>query len=89
MVDHGISMNKHCPCKQVHCPILGNCVLCVQNHLDHRGHVPECIQDLLRPNIEPLARMMELKVADGRPEPESLKKLAETDCVARAIARHR
>jgi hypothetical protein len=89
MVDHGMSVNRHCRCKQMHGPILGSCVLCEQNHLEHKTHVPENIQDLLRPHIEPLARPMELKVSDGRPAPESLKGLAETDYLARAIGKHR
>ncbi len=52
MKDHDISINEHCPCSQSDCPIRGNCVLCVQNHLEHKRHIPECIQNLLRPAVQ-------------------------------------
>ena len=68
MEDHGISLNKYCPCIQLQCRIRGNCVLCVQNHLDHRRHVPECVQNLLRAEVQSLAQMMELQTTDIRPD---------------------
>ena len=89
MTDHGVSLNEKCPCQQKFCAILGNCVLCVQNHLDHRRHVPECFQDILRDKIRPLADLMELKTEEGRPDDEALKKQAKTDFVERSIAKHR
>ena len=70
MKDHKISINKHCPCTQSQCPIRGNCVLCIQNHLDHNRHIPECIQEHLRPAIESLAKQVELNVSEARPEKE-------------------
>ena len=70
MKDHKISINKHCPCTQSQCPIRGNCVLCIQNHLDHKRHIPECIQEPLRPAIESLAKQVELNVSEARPEKE-------------------
>ena len=68
MKDHGVSVNKHCPCTQAKCPIWGNCVLCVQNHLEHKRHVPECIQDLVRPAVQVLAGLVELDTSDSRPD---------------------
>ena len=70
MKDHKISINKHCPCTQSKCPIRGNCVLCIQNHIDNKQHVPECVQELLRPAIESLARHVELNAGDVRPDKE-------------------
>lgn len=67
MKDHGSSLNKDCPCQQKQCPILGNCVICVQNHLKHKRHIPECFQDVVRPGIEAIAGLLELKTAEGRP----------------------
>jgi hypothetical protein len=67
--DHKISINEHCPCTQPECPIRGNCVLCIQAHLDHQKHIPECMENLLRDKVKGLAEMMELTVADARPEP--------------------
>lgn len=55
MMDHGISLNRNCPCTQKFCPIRGNCVLCAQNHLEHRRHIPECIQDMLRDTVRTFA----------------------------------
>jgi hypothetical protein len=68
MKDHGISINKKCPCTQKQCPIKGNCVLCVQNHLVHKKHIPECIQNLLRPAIEELTNKIELETSEARPD---------------------
>ena len=65
--DFNISINKKCPCTQKECPIRCNCVLCVQNHLEHKRHIPECIQNLIRPNIEELGQMVEYKLKDSRP----------------------
>ncbi|NPV01784.1 MAG: hypothetical protein HPY53_10430 [Brevinematales bacterium] len=67
MKDFGISYNKSCTCTQGECPIRGNCVLCVQNHLDHKRHIPECIQNLIRPEIRKLSAMVEYEVSDTRP----------------------
>ena len=66
MKDHGISLNQHCPCSQNECPIRGNCALCVQNHLEHRRHIPECFQTIMRPEVETLAAMLELQTSEAR-----------------------
>ena len=89
MKDHGISINRHCPCQQEQCPILGNCVLCVQNHLTHKRHVPECIQELLRPAIQSLAKQMELKIEDDRHEPGYWDTVDKNDFVKRSMERHK
>lgn len=70
MKDLGISLNKDCPCRQTQCPILGNCVVCVQNHLKSGHHIPECFQDVLRPGVQTLAALLELKTIEGRPDPD-------------------
>jgi hypothetical protein len=70
MKDEGISLNKDCPCLQKQCPILGNCVLCVQGHLKHKRHIPECFQDVLRPGLGAMAALLELKTTEGRPDPD-------------------
>ena len=88
MDDHGVSLNRNCPCTQKFCPIRGNCVLCVQNHLEHRRHIPECIQDVLRETVKTLADKMELKTSEGRPDDAFWQKMAQTDFVRKSIARH-
>lgn len=89
MTDHGIALNKNCPCRQKFCPIRGNCVLCVQNHLGHRRHIPECFQDMLRESIRALADKMELKTQDMRPDDAFWKKKAKSGFVRKSMARHR
>jgi hypothetical protein len=89
MKDHGISLNQKCPCVQLDCSILGNCVLCVQNHLEHNRHIPECFQNILRPAVESLARQMEFKTAEGRPESGSRSKEHKDRILLESIARHR
>jgi hypothetical protein len=89
LTGHEISLNRKCPCTQRFCPIRGNCVLCVQNHLEHRRHIPECIQDMLRESIRTLADKMELKTADARPDDVFWQRQAETNFLAESIARHR
>ena len=66
MQDHRISINRGCPCQQVECPIRGNCVLCVQNHPVHKGHIPECFQNILRPIVQAFAQQVELVTNDIR-----------------------
>lgn len=67
MEDFGISINNNCPCTQQKCPIRGNCVLCIQNHLVHKRHIPECVQNILRPIIKELSRKMEFEISEARP----------------------
>lgn len=88
MKDHKISINQHCPCTQVECPIRGNCVLCVQNHLEHKRHLPECILNLLRPAVQSLAQQVELQTEDGRPNESFWKTYDKDDLLKKSINRH-
>ena len=88
MKDHGISINEYCPCSQSGCPIRGNCVLCVQNHLEHKRHIPECVQNMLRPAVQILADQMELGTSDSRPTPEFWKQLDKEKFLKKSIDRH-
>ena len=88
MKDHKISFNRHCPCTQIQCPIRGNCVLCVQNHLDHQRHLPECIQNLLRPAVQSLAQQVELQTEDGRPNESFWQTYDKDDLLKKSIKRH-
>lgn len=88
MEDHGISLNKFCPCRQTQCRIRGNCVVCVQNHLEHRRHLPECFQDMLRDSIRSLAEMVELKIEEGRPGPAFWESSEMDERLRRSLARH-
>jgi len=88
MKDHKISFNRHCPCTQMQCPIRGNCVLCVQNHLDHKRHLPECIQNLLRPALLSLAQQIELQTEDGRPNDAFWQTYDKDGLLKRSIKRH-
>ncbi len=89
MKDHGISLNKHCPCTQQDCPIRGNCVLCVQNHLEHKRHIPECMQNILRPTVQSLADQMEMGTEDSRPTPQFWEDLDTEESLGETIERHR
>ena len=89
MNDHGVSLNAHCTCRQTQCPIWGNCVLCVQNHLSHKRHIPECIQEMLRPAIESLARQMEFKIEDARPDAAFWESFDKDAHMKRSIERHK
>lgn len=89
MTDHGISLNRHCPCTQQECPIRGNCVLCIQNHLVNGRHLPECIQNVLRPAVKDLAVQMELKIDDGRPDADYWSTYDKDGLVNRSFARHK
>ena len=88
MKDYGVSINKHCPCSQPDCPIRGNCVLCVQNHLEHKRQVPECIQNILRPAVQSLANQMEWETTDSRPSPEFWSKLDREEFLTQSLGRH-
>jgi hypothetical protein len=88
MKDHKVSVNKHCPCTQTECPILGNCVLCVQNHLSHKRHLPECVQDVLRPMVRELTQQMELKVSEDRPDHNFWDKFDKTKHLVASLERH-
>jgi hypothetical protein len=88
MKDHGLSLNQKCPCIQERCALRGNCVLCVQNHVERGSHVPECMQDMLRDKIESLARLTELRTAEGRPKPEHWDGVDPQEQIRGSIARH-
>lgn len=88
MEDHGISLNKFCPCIQTQCRIRGNCVVCVQNHLDHKRHIPECFQDILRDHIQSLAGLVELKTEEKRPTPAFWEKFDRDKRLRESVARH-
>jgi hypothetical protein len=64
MTDREVLLNENCPCPKKECKIRGNCVLCVKSHLEHRKHVPVCMQDLLRPAVKPLTDLLEIKTED-------------------------
>jgi len=68
MKDHGISLNPLCPCSQTRCSIWGNCVVCVQNHLEAKRQMPECFQETLRPLVKPLVAQMQWTIGEGRPD---------------------
>lgn len=87
--DYEVSLNEKCPCTQQGCPIQGNCVLCVQNHIEHKRHIPECIQNILRPAVESLTKQLELQTKDGRPKPSFWKKLDKKAFVKKSFDRHR
>lgn len=89
MKDHKISLNKLCPCSQAQCPIRGNCVLCVQNHLEHKRHVPECMQDLLRPAVQVLADQMELKTNDSRPTADLWVEFDSKSFLKKTLEKHK
>ena len=89
MNDHGISLNRHCPCSQPECPIRGNCVLCVQGHLEHKRHIPECIQNILRPAVKELAGQMELKVNDNRPDATFWSKYDKDGLLKRSLDKYK
>jgi hypothetical protein len=89
MKDHGISLNKHCPCTQSECPIHANCVLCVHNHLEHKRHIPECIQNILRPAVQELADQMELKAEDTRPDAAFWSEFDKDGFLKNSIKRHK
>ena len=88
MQDHKISTNKFCPCTQSQCPIRGNCVLCVQNHVEKGNHLPECMQNMLRGNIEALAGMVEFKCDEKRPCDNFWETYDKEDLIKTSIEKH-
>jgi len=88
MQDQGISLNKFCPCVQTQCKIRGNCVVCVQNHIVGKKHVPECMQDMLREPIKALAGMVELKTEEKRPTPVFWETFDAEKRLRESVARH-
>jgi hypothetical protein len=89
MKDHRISFNRYCPCTQSDCPIRGNCVPCIQNHLEHKRHIPECIQNMLRPAVQSLADQVELKTEDSRPDQEFWRDFDKDEFLKKSIERHK
>ena len=88
MKDFKYSLNQKCCCTQNDCPILGNCVLCVQNHVEKRNHLPECMQNMLRGNIKALAGMVEFGCNEKRPQGEFWKTYDKASLITSSIERH-
>jgi hypothetical protein len=63
-------------------------VPCVQNHLDHGRHIPECMQNLLRPAVKLLAEQVELGTSDSRPSREFWTALDKDEFLASSTDRH-
>ena len=89
MKDFEISFNKQCPCSQSQCPIRGNCVLCVQNHLDHKRHLPECMENMLRFPVKEICELLELKTEDTRPDAEFWKDYDKKGLIKKSLDRHK
>ena len=88
MIDHGISINRYCACSQPECPIRGNYVLCVQNHLEQKRHIPECIQNILRPVVKSLAGQVELSTTESRPTLQLWKEMGKDAFLKKSLGRH-
>jgi hypothetical protein len=89
MKDYKVSINANCHCTQSECPIKGNCVLCVQNHLIHKRHIPECIENLLRPSIEFLSKQVEFDIKDKRPTKEFWDNFDKAKFVNNSLSNHK
>lgn len=89
MKDYDVSLNKKCPCIQKGCPIRGNCVLCIQNHLEHERHVPECVQNILRENIKNLSKMVEYDSKDTRPSGNFWNEFDKEQFIKDSLKRHK
>jgi hypothetical protein len=66
-----------CPCVQLACPIHGDCVACIRGHREHKRHLPECMQDVIREQIAALAKKVEFGVVDERRTPKDWEQPAE------------
>jgi len=64
MSDPEVLINEDCPCPRKQCKMWGNCVLCVKSHLEHRKHVPVCMQEILKPVARQLNDLLEIKTGD-------------------------
>jgi hypothetical protein len=87
--DYGISINKSCTCSQKECPIRENCVLCIQNHIEHKRHMPECMQNLIREDIANLSKMVEYNSEEKRPNDQFWKDYDKTNLVKTSLAKHK
>jgi len=56
-----------CPCLNKRCAMHGDCVRCVAAHRQHRKHIPECMEDIIRDSVKGLAELVEYRVEDARP----------------------
>lgn len=88
MQDLKLSFNRHCNCVQKDCPIRGNCVLCIENHKASRGHIPECMQELLRDSVKHLCKMVEFTPVESRPKQEVFDNLDKPKFIADSLRRH-
>jgi len=64
-------------------------VLCVQNHVEHERHIPECIQNIIRSDIANLAQKVEFSTHEGRPSHEFWETYDKKSLVQRSLNRHR
>jgi hypothetical protein len=88
MKDYQISLNKKCRCTQNECPIFGNCVLCVQNHVEKGNHMPECMQNMIRASIKSLAEVVEFSCNDKRPQEGFWETYDKETMIQSSIKRH-
>ena len=88
MKDYKYSLNRKCCCTQKECPILGNCVLCIQNHVEKGNHMPECMQNMIRGNIESLAGIVEYECNEKRPQGDFWETYNKDELVKTSIERH-
>ena len=51
--------------------------------------MPECIQDLVRPAIESLAKQVELNTDEARPEANYWKKYDKESFLKKSLERHK
>ena len=88
MKDYKYSLNRKCSCTQKEYPILGNCVLCIQNHVEKGNHMPECVQNMIRGNIESLTGMVEYGCSEKRPQEGFWETYDKDELVITSIKRH-
>ena len=89
MKDYKYSLNQKCSCSQKQCPIRGNCVLCVQNHVENRNHLPQCMQNMLRDNIETLSKMVEFGSSEKRPNENYWETYDKENFIKTSTERHK
>jgi hypothetical protein len=89
MKDYKYSIIKNCPCTQKECPIRNNCVLCVSNHLSHKRHIPECMQDILRQDVANLSTKVELDASDIRQTKEFWKSFDKKKFLSESLAKQK
>jgi hypothetical protein len=58
---------EDCPCTNLSCKLHGLCVECVAVHRQNRNHLPECMADILRADVQALCAKVEFGVIDNMP----------------------